>query len=107
MRSFIVIGFLFSLATAGFAWDKTGVVDFKGETVGAPGKSFSSFVGSWYVAKDGKNIVYAVDGRKWSRGAMSAGIADKAKALYGERYAEFLDNLALFPQAKKKIVALQ
>lgn len=24
---------------------------------------------------------------------MSAGIADKAKALYGERYAEFLDNL--------------
>jgi hypothetical protein len=27
---------------------------------------------------------------------MSAGIADKAKALYGERYAEFLDNLSAY-----------
>ena len=27
---------------------------------------------------------------------MSAGIADKAKALYGQRYAEFLDSLAAY-----------
>ncbi len=68
-------------------------VNFDNETAGAPAKLFSSFVGNWYIAKDGANTVYAVDGRQWMRGTMSAGIADKAKALYGERYAEFLDNL--------------
>ena len=68
-------------------------VNFENEMPGAQTKSFSSFVGNWHIDKDGKNLVYAVDGRKWARGTMSAGIADKAKALYGERYAEFLDNL--------------
>jgi hypothetical protein len=43
-----------------------------------------------------------VDGRAWSRGQPAAGIADRARALYGERYAEFLDNVkayAYFPYA--------
>ncbi len=68
-------------------------VDFSNEVAGAPAKSFSSFVGAWYINKDGDNVVYAVDGRKWAQGTMSQGIADKAKALYGQRYAEFLDSL--------------
>ncbi len=72
------------------------VVNFNQGTVGAPAKSFSSFVGVWYLTKSGKNIAYAVDGRKWRRGTMSAGLADKAKALYGERYAEFLDNIEAY-----------
>ncbi len=71
-------------------------VDFENGVAGAPCKSFSSFVGTWYVDRDGGNMVYAVDGRKWARGTMAAGIADKARALYGERYAEFLDNLAAY-----------
>ena len=37
-----------------------------------------------------------VDGRKWSRGKASAGLADQARALYGERYAEFLDNVQAY-----------
>ena len=44
----------------------------------------------------------AVDGRQWKEGQSSAGIADKARALYGERYAEFLDRVqayAYFPYA--------
>ena len=44
--------------------------------------------------------VLAVDGRQWKEGQSSAGIADKARALYGERYAEFLDRVqayAYFP----------
>lgn len=54
------------------------------------------------VGVDGDNPVLVVDGRAWSRGQPAAGIADRARALYGERYAEFLDNVkayAYFPYA--------
>ncbi len=71
-------------------------VDFNDETIGAPSKSFSSFVGRWHIDKEDANLVYAVDGRKWSLGTMAQGIAEKAKAIYGERYAEFLDNLEAY-----------
>jgi len=71
-------------------------VNFEGEAQGAPARAFSSFVGTWHIDKDGKNMVYAVDGRKWQRGLMSEGVAEKAKALYGDRYAEFLDNLEAY-----------
>ncbi len=57
---------------------------------------FVEFVGNWHLDKDDKNIVYAVDGRKWERGLVSEGIVAKAKGLYGERYAEFLDNLEAY-----------
>ena len=91
----LVFLFFFAASGVGFA-GKVIRVSFDNEVVGAPSKSFSSFVGTWYVDKDGNNVVYAVDGRKWARGTMSAGIADKAKALYGQRYAEFLDSLAAY-----------
>ena len=76
--------------------------DFSKETVGAPPKTFTPAVGNWIIGNDNNNTVLVVDGRKWKRGVASAGIADKAKALYGERYAEFLDNVtayAYFPFA--------
>lgn len=76
--------------------------DFSGETVGAEPVSFVPAVGNWLIAADGNNKVLIVDGRKWSEGQASAGLADKARALYGERYAEFLDNVkayAYFPFA--------
>ena len=79
------------------AWAGTvSKIDFKGEAFGAPSRYFSTFVGKWHIDKDGDNLVYAVDGRKWERGLMAEGIAQKAKALYGERYAEFLDNLEAY-----------
>jgi hypothetical protein len=37
-----------------------------------------------------------VDGRQWKEGQTAAGIADKARTLYGERYAEFLDRVQAF-----------
>ncbi len=86
----------FFLVSAGVCSGEIINVNFNNDVVGAPSKSFSSFVGTWYIDKDGSNLIYAVDGRKWLRGTMSAGIADKAKALYGERYAEFLDNLTAY-----------
>ncbi|MCC6778218.1 MAG: hypothetical protein IT537_16535 [Hyphomicrobiales bacterium] len=49
----------------------------------------------------------AVDGRQWKEGQAAVGVADKARALYGERYAEFLDRVqayAYFPYAVIKDV---
>jgi len=70
--------------------------DFSQETVGAMPVSFAPAVGNWIIGVDNDNKVLVVDGRKWSRGKASAGLADKARALYGERYAEFLDNVKAY-----------
>ncbi|MBI3550052.1 MAG: hypothetical protein HY078_13525 [Elusimicrobia bacterium] len=54
------------------------------------------------MGKDGENKVLVVDGSKWREGQASANLADKARALYGQRYAEFLDSVkayAYFPLA--------
>ncbi len=75
---------------------QTTKVDFSDETVGAESKSFLSVVGVWRVEQEGAKKVLAVDGRQWKEGQSSAGIADKARALYGERYAEFLDRVQAF-----------
>jgi hypothetical protein len=83
-------------------------IDFSDETVGAEPKSFISVVGVWRIETDGNNKVLVVDGRRWKEGQTAAGIADKARALYGERYAEFLDRVqayAYFPYAAAKDVA--
>jgi hypothetical protein len=77
-------------------------IDLSSETVGAQPQAFSAVIGNWVVATDGDAKVLAVDGRKWKEGQASAGVADKARALYGERYAEFLDSVqsyAYFPLA--------
>ncbi len=76
--------------------------DFETETVGAPPQAFIPVVGNWVIGQDGGKKVLVVDGRAWSRGQTAAGIADRARSLYGERYAEFLDNIqsfAYFPYA--------
>jgi hypothetical protein len=66
-----------------------------------------SVVGIWRIENEGGKKVLAVDGRQWKEGQSSAGIADKARALYGERYAEFLDRVqayAYFPYTVAKDV---
>ncbi len=81
------------------------VFDFSAETVGAEPKSMTPVVGVWMVAQDGDNKVLMVDGSRWKQGQPAANIADKARALYSERYAEFLDNVqsfAYYPYAVAK-----
>lgn len=78
------------------------VQTFDAETVGAEPKSFSAAVGNWVIVEESGNRMLSVNGSKWASGQPSAGLADKARALYGERYAEFLDNVqsyAFFPIA--------
>src|SRR6195256_3090554 len=83
-------------------------LDFSKDTVGADANSFVNVVGVWRVEAEGDNKVLAVDGRQWKEGQTAAGIADKARTLYGERYAEFLDRVqafAYFPYTVAKDVA--
>jgi hypothetical protein len=83
-------------------------IDFSDDTVGPKPKSFLSVVGVWRIEAEGNKKVLAVDGRQWKEGQTSAGIADKARALYGDRYAEFLDRVqayAYFPYTVAKDVA--
>jgi hypothetical protein len=99
IRTAVLAGLLCS-GQAGFAAEV--VASFDAETVGAEPKSFLAVVGNWIVVDDGGNKRLSVNGTRWSRGQPSAGVADKARALYGERYAEFLDNVqayAYFPIA--------
>ena len=75
---------------------------FSDEKPGAEPISFSPAVGYWTVGTDEGKKVLIVDGGKWEEGKASATIAEKAKTIYGERYAEFLDNVkayAYFPFA--------
>jgi len=76
--------------------DSVKKTNFNSEVFSAPSKSFSNFVGKWHIDKDGKNLVFAVDGRKWEQGLMAKGVAQKAKAMYGKKYAKFLDNLQAY-----------
>src|SRR5262249_3281270 len=68
-------------------------IDLAAETAGAEPKAFVPVVGFWRIEDDNGKKVLVVDGRQWKEGQSSAGIADKARALYGERYAEFLDRV--------------
>src|SRR5262249_1752776 len=95
------IAALFIFAEAG----QSLKIDFSDETVGAEPKSFVSVVGVWRIENDGNNKVLVVDGRQWKEGQTAAGIADKARTLYGDRYAEFLDRVqayAYFPYVVAK-----
>ena len=71
-------------------------IGFAADTAGAEPKSFVPVVGVWRIDSEKGQNVLAVDGRQWKEGQASGGIADKAKALYGERYAEFLDRVQAF-----------
>ena len=62
-------------ATPVRATDGALVFDFESETLGAEPKSVIPTVGQWIAGVDGKERVLVVDGRGWSRGQPSAGLA--------------------------------
>jgi len=77
-----------------------GGFDFSDETLGETSQNIIPIVGNWIIGKDKDNFVLVVDGRNWSQGQPATNIADRARTIYGERYAEFLDNVkayAYFP----------
>ncbi len=77
-------------------------VDVSKEQVGAESAKFLSVVGNWVVVNDEGKQVFAVDGRQWQKGQPAGGLAEKARAIYGSRHEEFIDNVkafAYFPYA--------
>jgi hypothetical protein len=71
-------------------------VDLSQEKAGAEPAAFLPMVGNWVVMnEDGRNVVM-VDGREWKRGQPAGGLADKARAIYGARHEEFIDNVKAF-----------
>lgn len=82
--------------TAPAAFAEEMRIDFSSETVGAAPVSFAAVVGHWLIGADGDNKVLIVDGKKWEKGQTAAGVGEQARALYGERYAEFLDNVKAY-----------
>ena len=78
------------------------VVSFDGDEKGAPAADFEAVVGDWSIAEVGGAKGLYVDGSRWRQGQPSASLADQARRLYGDRYAEFLDGVkafAFFPLA--------
>jgi hypothetical protein len=96
IRAIAVSALGFALLISPAAAEQPTKIDFSNETVGAEPKSLVAVVGNWRVESDGGKNVLAVDGRQWKEGQSSAGVADKARALYGERYAEFLDRVQAY-----------
>jgi hypothetical protein len=77
-------------------------IDLSAEKEGAEPTRFLPVVGDWTVATDAGKKVLLVDGRQWKRGQPAGGLADKARAIYGARHEEFIDNVkafAYFPYA--------
>jgi hypothetical protein len=79
------------------------VEDFSADRVGGPPRSFSTPTGFWSVGTlDGGKPVLFEDGTQWANANHGTILADQAKALYGDRWAEFVEDLpetAYFPLA--------
>jgi hypothetical protein len=83
-------------------------VDLSQEKPGRESGKFLAVVGNWSIVEDGGRKVLAVDGRKWLRGQPAGGLAEKARAIYGARNEEFIDNVkawAYFPYAVAKDIS--
>lgn len=83
-------------------------IDLAKEKVGKESAKFLSVVGNWLIIDDGGKKVLAVDGRQWLRGQPAGGLAEKARAIYGSRHEEFIDNVkafAYFPYAVAKDIS--
>jgi hypothetical protein len=80
-------------------------IDLSKEKAGGESAKFLSVVGNWSIVQDGDKKCLAVDGRQWMRGQPAGGLAEKARAIYGSRHEEFIDNVkafAYFPYAVVK-----
>src|SRR5258705_3429572 len=80
-------------------------VDLSKEAPGKESSRFLAVVGNWSIVDDGGTKVLGVDGRQWLRGQPAGGLAQNARAIYGSRHEEVIDNVkafAYFPYAVAK-----
>jgi hypothetical protein len=96
---------LLAIAVTIPAAEKTTIVNLAKERVGREPSRFVGVVGDWSIANDAGKNVLQVDGRRWIKGQPSAGLAAKARTIYGSRHEEFIDGVkayAYFPYAVAK-----
>jgi hypothetical protein len=80
-------------------------VDLSKEKIGRDSTRFLAVVGNWSIVDDAGTKVLTVDGRQWLRGQPAGSLAQNARAIYGARHEEFIDNVkafAYFPYAVAK-----
>jgi hypothetical protein len=70
------------------------VEDFSADVLGGDPTSFSTPAGFWSIASDSGKLVLLEDGRRWEGSTFATALADQARSLYGERWAEFIDDLS-------------
>lgn len=102
-----IILFAGSAAAQRTAKPKTIRVDLSKERSGRDSTRFLAVVGNWAIVDDGGTKVLGVDGRQWLRGQPAGSLAQNARAIYGSRHEEFIDNVkafAYFPYAVAKDV---
>lgn len=91
----IVSFFLITPFCVGLA-QKSIHVDLSREKVNAEPTKFLPMVGSWVITSEEGRKVVLVDGRAWKKGQPAGGLADNARAIYGARHEEFIDNVKAF-----------
>src|SRR5258705_12816499 len=96
MKAIAVSAIVLTALVLPLAAEQPTKIDSSNEAVGAEPKALVAVVGIWRIESEAGKNVLAVDGRQWKEGQSSAGVADKARALYGERYAEFLDRVQAY-----------
>ena len=103
----VIILFAGSVVAQRTSKPKTIHVDLSKERSGRDSTRFLAVVGNWSIVDDGGTKVLGVDGRQWLRGQPAGGLAQNARAIYGSRHEEFIDNVkafAYFPYAVAKDV---
>ena len=96
MKKLLPIAAAVWILAAAAQTSKTIRVDVAQEKAGSEPAHFVPVVGYWVVANDAGKNVLMVDGRQWKSGNPSAGLADKARLIYGSRHEEFIDNVKAF-----------
>jgi hypothetical protein len=105
--AFLVAVLLCGFSLAASAQDQVKKIVLTDDKVGSEPTTFLSMVGDWTVVQDAGKKVLSVDGQLWLNGQPSRGLAEKARAVYGSRYDQFMDNVkafAYFPYAVAKDV---
>jgi hypothetical protein len=111
-RRVLSVGIALLLLTVGVFAQRTSKpkslhIDLSKEKAGKESTKFLAVVGNWAIVDDGGTKALGVDGRQWLRGQPAGGLAQNARAIYGSRHEEFIDNVkafAYFPYAVLKEV---
>ena len=99
-----VVILLVAVAPAGAQGTGAVVEDFTEERLGGAPTSFSTPTGFWSIGTNGvdsKPVLFE-DGTQWQGSQSANTLANQARALYGDRWNEFVDDLpgtAYFPIA--------